>query len=93
MERSQSEEMARAAQRMAEAAEKMAEVVDRLQGAPAEAEFLTEEEADLFAIAAVHRARDELRHEPEAPTPTPREIREWTARRKELRDTESREDL
>jgi hypothetical protein len=93
MERSQSDEMARAAQRMAEAAEKMSEVLERFQGASAGAELLTEEEADLFAMASVHRAREELRREPEAPTPTPQEIREWTVRRDELRHTEPGGDL
>lgn len=80
-------EMARAAQRMAEAAEKLAEVVGQLHGASSEAELLTEEEADLFALAVVHRAREELRREVEAPTPTSAEIEAWAGRREELRRT------
>ncbi len=86
-ERREADEMARAAQRMAEAAENMAEVVGQLLRASSEAELLAEEEADLFALAVVHRAREELRREVEAPTPTPEEIKAWADRREELRDT------
>ncbi len=88
--REEAVEMARAAQRMAEAAEKMVEAVVQFHG-ESEAELLTEEEADRFALAVVHRARGELRRETEAPAPTPDEIEAWAGRREELRHT--REEL
>jgi hypothetical protein len=89
-ERREADEMARAAQRMAEAADRMAEVISQLQVRTTreEAELLTEEEADLFALAVVHRAREELRREVEGPTPTEPEIKDWVTRRDELRQTE-----
>ena len=84
-ERREADAVARAAQRMAEAAEKMTEAVGQLHGA-SEAVLLTGE-ADLLALAVVHRAREELRREVEAPAPTEQEIRAWTKRQEELRRT------
>jgi hypothetical protein len=88
-ERREADDISRAAQRMADAAEKMAELVSQIQARTwADAELLTEEEADRFALSVVHRARSELRREAEASTPTPQEVKAWTARREELRRTE-----
>ena len=87
-ERREADEIARAAQRMAEAAERMAEVMSQFRVASSEAELLTEEEDDLFALQVVHRAREELRREVELPTPTQHDIKTWVTRRDELRQTE-----
>ncbi len=74
-ERRQADDMARAAQRMADAAERMAEAVGQLRGASvAEAEPLTEEEADLLALTAVHRAREEMGRVTEGPPPSREEV-------------------
>jgi hypothetical protein len=78
---------------MAEAAERMADAVARIQGVAAESEPLTEEEADRFALAAVHRAREELGRDTEGPTPSRADVQRWAARREELRDTEAGGDL
>lgn len=90
-ERRESDDMARAAQRMADAAERMAETVAQLQGAASETGLLTEEEADLLALTAVHRAREELGRETEGPAPSREDIEGWISYREDLRMTEGRE--
>ncbi|MDP8953259.1 MAG: hypothetical protein M3N18_13695 [Actinomycetota bacterium] len=93
-ERRGAEDMAVAAQRMAEAAERMADAGARIQGFASESEPLAEEEVNRFALATVHRAREEPERTTErAPAPTPEEIKSWVARGKELQDTESGGDL
>lgn len=87
MGRERTEEMRQAAHEFSGAVDKFVEYVNRLEQIVPKP-GLADHEADSYSLRAVHRAREEMGREIEAPAPDQEAIEEWERLRENRRRAE-----